>query len=148
MMVQLLIRRRRSRNVTPSTGYVREGPLQLSAPPNPGYVFDSWSANAPGGLVQIVATRVDDDVLVSVEDEGPGVPEAERETIFRRFHSVRPNGEQFGKHSGLGLAIARSILEGHQGAISISDRDDSLHGARFEVHLPAASPLADDEAMA
>ena len=111
-------------------------------------VDNAISFSPPGGLVQIVATRVDDDVLVSVEDEGPGVPEAERETIFRRFHSVRPNGEQFGKHSGLGLAIARSILEGHQGAISISDRDDSLHGARFEVHLPAASPLADDEAMA
>lgn len=111
-------------------------------------VDNAISFSPPGGLVQIVATRVDDDVLISVEDEGPGVPEAERETIFRRFHSVRPNGEQFGKHSGLGLAIARSILEGHQGAISISDRDDSLHGARFEVHLPAASPLADDEAMA
>lgn len=106
-------------------------------------VDNAISFSPPGGLVQIIATRVDDDVLISVEDEGPGVPESERETIFRRFHSVRPNNEEFGKHSGLGLAIGRSIIEGHHGAISISDRDDQLNGARFEVRLPAASPLAE-----
>ncbi|AUW58885.1 sensor histidine kinase [Sphingobium sp. SCG-1] len=96
----------------------------------------SFSPN--GGLVQIVATVADSEVLVAVEDEGPGVPLAERETVFRRFHSVRPEGEQFGKHSGLGLAIARSILEGHQGRISIGDRDDAQQGASFIVRLPMA----------
>src|SRR3546814_9717897 len=75
-------------------------------------VDNAVSFSPPGGLVQIIATRVDDDVLISVEDEGPGVPAAERQTIFRRFHSVRPNNEEFGQHSGLGLAIARSIVEG------------------------------------
>ncbi len=79
-----------------------------------------------------------DQVLVSVEDEGPGVPESEREHIFRRFHSVRPEGEGFGKHSGLGLAIARSIVEGHQGRISIGDREDAQRGASFVVRLPMA----------
>lgn len=110
-------------------------------------VDNAISFSPPGGLVQIIATRVDNDVLISVEDEGPGVPESERETIFRRFHSIRPNGEDFGKHSGLGLAIARSIVEGHHGTISISDRDDSLHGARFEMRLPASS-VAESEAIA
>ncbi|HEY9579253.1 MAG TPA: ATP-binding protein [Rhizorhapis sp.] len=111
-------------------------------------VDNAVSFSPPGGLVQIIATRVDDDVLISVEDEGPGVPEAERQTIFRRFHSVRPNNEEFGQHSGLGLAIARSIVEGHHGTIRIVDREDSLHGARFEVRLPAAAPLADGETIA
>jgi len=96
------------------------------------------SFSPEGGLVQITATVADDEVLVSVEDEGPGVPPEERETVFRRFHSVRPESEEFGKHSGLGLAIARSIVEGHQGRITIADRDDALRGARFDMHLPLA----------
>ncbi|PZU61138.1 MAG: sensor histidine kinase [Sphingobium sp.] len=95
------------------------------------------SFSPDGGLVQIVATVADSEVLVSMEDEGPGVPPEERETVFRRFHSVRPEG-QFGKHSGLGLAIARSIVEGHQGRVSIADRDDAQSGACFIVRLPMA----------
>ena len=96
------------------------------------------SFSPDGGLVQIVATVADNQVLVSVEDEGPGVPPEERETVFRRFHSVRPEHEQFGKHSGLGLAIARSIVEGHQGRVSVGDRDDTHSGACFIVRLPMA----------
>lgn len=96
------------------------------------------SFSPPGGLVQITATVANDEVLLSVEDEGPGVPLEERETVFRRFHSVRPEGEGFGKHSGLGLAIARSIVEGHQGRIAIADREDARSGARFDVYLPLA----------
>lgn len=101
-------------------------------------IDNAVSFSPDGGLVQIVATVADDQVLVSVEDEGPGVPEPEREHIFRRFHSVRPEGETFGKHSGLGLAIARSIVEGHQGRIHIGDREDAQKGARFVVRLPMA----------
>ena len=96
------------------------------------------SFSPPGGLVQITATVADNEVLLSVEDDGPGVPPEERETVFRRFHSVRPEGESFGKHSGLGLAIARSIVEGHQGRIAIADRENELRGARFDVYLPLA----------
>jgi two-component system sensor histidine kinase ChvG len=103
------------------------------------------SFSPDGGLVQIIATVADHEVLVSMEDEGPGVPPHERETVFRRFHSVRPEG-QFGKHSGLGLAIARSIVEGHQGRVSIGDRDDAQSGARFIVQLPMAQ--AGDPGMA
>ncbi|MET0371758.1 MAG: HAMP domain-containing sensor histidine kinase, partial [Sphingobium sp.] len=90
------------------------------------------------GLVQIVATVADNEVLVSVEDEGPGVPEEQREHVFRRFHSVRPEGEAFGGHSGLGLAISRSIVEGHQGRIAIADREDAQSGACFVMRLPMA----------
>lgn len=96
------------------------------------------SFSPPAGLVQITATVAGNEVLVSVEDEGPGVPPEERETVFRRFHSVRPEKDGFGKHSGLGLAIARSIVEGHQGRIVIADRDNAKPGARFEVYLPLA----------
>ena len=101
-------------------------------------IDNAVSFSPEGGLVQIVATVADNEVLVSVEDQGPGVPESEREHVFRRFHSVRPENEAFGKHSGLGLAIARSIVEGHQGKISIADRQDAQSGACFIMRLPMA----------
>jgi two-component system sensor histidine kinase ChvG len=77
-------------------------------------------------------------VIVRVEDDGPGVPAGERQAIFNRFHSIRPEGEAFGRHSGLGLAIAKAIVEGHTGSISVTDRDDDHQGARFTIRLPAA----------
>src|SRR5690606_23854899 len=65
-------------------------------------VDNAISFSPAEGLVEITATRVDDWVIVSVEDEGPGVPPEAREQIFKRFHSLRPPTEEFGKHNGLG----------------------------------------------
>jgi two-component system sensor histidine kinase ChvG len=96
------------------------------------------SFSPPGGLVEIAAARVGDEVRIRIDDEGPGVPPEAREAIFNRFHSVRPEGEEFGRHSGLGLAIARAIVEGHDGEIDVQDRDDAPSGARFTIRLPAA----------
>jgi two-component system sensor histidine kinase ChvG len=89
--------------------------------------------------VEIAATLADDEVIVRISDEGPGIPKQEREAIFRRFHSERPDSEDFGKHSGLGLAIARTIVEGHHGRISVRDRVDGKRGACFEIALPCAA---------
>jgi two-component system sensor histidine kinase ChvG len=80
-------------------------------------------------------------VEVVVEDEGPGIPEAKLEGIFERFYSERPHGEQFGKHSGLGLSISRQIVEGLRGRIAAENRRDAegrVMGARFIVRLPVA----------
>ena len=66
------------------------------------------------------------------------MPQELRESIFKRFHSIRPEAETFGRHSGLGLAIARAIVEGHDGTIAVTDRDDAPTGARFTIDLPAA----------
>ena len=88
------------------------------------------------GLVTVSAIAEDGSIVVRVEDEGPGVPEEARDAIFRRFHSVRPASEAFGTHSGLGLAIARTIVEGHGGMIAVESREDRLSGARFVVRLP------------
>ena len=96
------------------------------------------SFSPPGGLVEIAASEVGGEVRIRVDDEGPGVPDEAREAIFNRFHSVRPDGEDFGRHSGLGLAIARAIVEGHDGEIDVQDRDDAPSGARFTISLPAA----------
>ena len=96
------------------------------------------SFSPPGGLVEIAATHIGDEIRIRIDDEGPGVPSEAREAIFNRFHSVRPEGEGFGRHSGLGLAIARAIVEGHDGEIDVQDRDDAPSGARFTIRLPAA----------
>jgi two-component system sensor histidine kinase ChvG len=101
-------------------------------------IDNAVSFSPPGGLVEIAAARVGDEVRIRIDDEGPGVPEDAREAIFNRFHSVRPEGEEFGRHSGLGLAIARAIVEGHDGEIDVHDRDDAPSGARFTIRLPAA----------
>jgi two-component system sensor histidine kinase ChvG len=101
-------------------------------------VDNAISFSPPGGLVEIAVARVDDKVRIRIDDEGPGVPSDAREAIFNRFHSVRPEGESFGRHSGLGLAITRAIVEGHDGEIDVADRDDAPSGARFTICLPAA----------
>lgn len=101
-------------------------------------IDNAISFSPAGGLVEIAAIHVGDSVLIRVDDEGPGVPAELREAIFNRFHSVRPKTENFGRHSGLGLAIARAIVEGHDGEIDVADRDDAPSGARFTIKLPAA----------
>jgi len=103
-------------------------------------VDNALSFSPPGGEVRV---RVDVDaeqVAVTVADEGPGVPEERRGLIFNRFHSVRPDHEEFGRHSGLGLAIARAIAEGHGGSIVVGDRPDGKPGAWFELRIPVAQP--------
>jgi len=101
-------------------------------------IDNAVSFSPPGGLVEIAVARVGDEVRIRIDDEGPGVPAEAREAIFNRFHSVRPEGENFGRHSGLGLAIAQAIVNGHDGEIDVQDRDDAPSGARFTIRLPAA----------
>ena len=101
-------------------------------------IDNAVSFSPPGSVVEISATLADAEVIIRISDEGPGVPAQEREAIFRRFHSERPASENFGKHSGLGLAIARTIIEGHHGRIMVRDRVDGKDGACFEIALPCA----------
>ncbi len=88
------------------------------------------SAHESGGMIEI-----------SVEDDGPGIPEAKLEHIFDRFYSERPQGERFGQHSGLGLSISRQIVEALKGRVAAENRRDAaghVLGARFVVRLPRA----------
>jgi two-component system sensor histidine kinase ChvG len=101
-------------------------------------IDNAVSFSPPGGVVRVGATRAGEDVIVTVEDDGPGIPVAAREIAFERFHSDRPEIEAFGKHSGLGLAIAKTIVDGHNGTIAIEDRDSGTSGARFVIRMPAA----------
>jgi signal transduction histidine kinase len=78
-------------------------------------------------------------LLISVEDNGPGIPEQSLEAIFDSGHTTRRNGAAAadswaGTHRGLGLTITRSIVEGAGGRIRAINRPQG--GARFEIELP------------
>jgi two-component system sensor histidine kinase ChvG len=93
-------------------------------------------ADAP---IEISIAGDGETIDIAVCDHGPGIPATARERVFERFHSVRPAGEEFGQHSGLGLAIARTIAEAHSGTLSAEARNDGTDGARLVVSLPAWS---------
>ena len=100
------------------------------------------SFSPAGGEVTIELERDEARVRLAVIDSGPGIPPEAREQVFERFHSLRPSEEDFGSHSGLGLAIARTIAEAHDGTLKATDRRDGQTGARLVLDLPA---VADEE---
>lgn len=119
----------------------QDGPL--------GQVFRNLIDNArsfspPGGTVRVTLSRDETDpcpVRVRVEDDGPGMPPDNLDTVFQRFYTSRPKGTAFGSNSGLGLSIVRQIVEAHGGRVWAENRsgpDGAVAGARFIVALPAA----------
>ena len=95
------------------------------------------SFSPKGAPITVIIDRHGDDLRLMVCDEGPGIPVESREKVFKRFHSVRPEREDFGNHSGLGLAIARAIAEAHDGSLIAKDRPDGAEGACLSLQLPA-----------
>ncbi len=120
----------------------QEGPL--------GQVFRNLIDNArsfspPGGEVRVTLTHDRAAARVLVDDDGPGMPPENLETVFERFYTARPRGAAFGGNSGLGLSIARQIVDAHGGRIRAENRpatDGGVAGARFVVELPLRKPGA------
>ena len=104
-------------------------------------VGNARSFSPPSGTITLGLRRDGARITVSVEDEGPGVPAGMEEAIFRRFYTLRPEGEAFGAHSGLGLSIARQIADAHGGRLTCANRlgpAGAVIGARFRLELPGA----------
>jgi two-component system sensor histidine kinase ChvG len=104
-------------------------------------IGNAQSFSPPRGRIWVAAHEDGGFVEISVEDEGPGIPESRLENIFDRFYSERPQGEHFGQHSGLGLSISRQIVQALRGRIIAENRRDeggAVIGARFVVRLPRA----------
>ena len=92
------------------------------------------------GHIQIELTKDDETLTIKVMDNGPGIQIEDINRVFERFYTDRPEGEDFGQNSGLGLSISRQIIEAHAGQIDvknvISEKDGSILGACFEICLP------------
>src|SRR5262249_38320700 len=98
----------------------------LGNDPRLGQVIDNLIDNArsfspPGATVRVTCRRLKTDVVIMVDDDGPGVPEETTEKIFERFYTHRPH-QAFGQNSGLGLSISKQIIEAHAGPLLGGDR--------------------------
>ena len=92
------------------------------------------NASRYADVISIRALRSSRWLTIAVEDNGPGIPASKREEVFRPFHSLDAARNQNKKSSGLGLAIARDIIRGHGGEITLSD--SALGGLRAVVRIP------------
>ena len=118
-------------------------------------IENARSFSEPGGEVRVALRRqrmdLDEDlideserIVISVEDDGPGIPPHALERIFERFYTDRPN-QGFGQNSGLGLSISRQIVEAHGGQIWAENRPNPAGAAAkasalaTDVHAEAAS---------
>ena len=88
-----------------------------------------------GGTVEVRARRSPDGVVIEILDEGPGIPDAERSRVFERFERIDPARASSNGGAGLGLSIARWIVDLHGGDIHPENREP--HGCRMVVTLPA-----------
>ncbi len=128
-----------------------EGAVVLGQAGPLGQVFRNLIDNArsfspQGGVVSVSATversKEGQVVRAVIEDQGPGIPSENLETVFERFYTQRPKGTAFGGNSGLGLSIARQIINSHGGRIYAQNKDGlgrgESGGARLIVELPLA----------
>jgi two-component system sensor histidine kinase ChvG len=108
-------------------------------------IINAKSFSEAHGQVRVSVARVDSEVEITVEDDGPGIPEHALEKIFQRFYTDRPN-QGFGQNSGLGLSISRQIILAHRGRIwaenryrngSADEGEREAIGAKFVIRLPA-----------
>ena len=103
-------------------------------------VFNNLIENAikycqPGARIEVRVWRVEDRVMVSVEDDGPGIEAADLKTLFTPFRKTRAHARSEEHGAGLGLAIAKHMVHLHNGQISV--RSEIGVGTTFCVSLPA-----------
>ena len=103
-------------------------------------VDNAVSFSPPRSEVRITLSVAGGQAIVTIDDQGIGIPEDNLEAVFRRFYTERPAGHGFGKNSGLGLSISRQIVDIHRGRIFAAnirtEPGGPVKGARFTVVLP------------
>ena len=126
--------------------------LDVGTPPDPVMVsvivdrlvqvMDNLLANARSfspddGIITMRLEAGEGNAVLTMRDQGPGIPDSKTEAIFSRFYSERPKTEAFGQHSGLGLSISRSIIEAHGGSLTAANHPGG--GAEMTITLPLAA---------
>jgi two-component system sensor histidine kinase ChvG len=111
-------------------------------------IDNARSFSAPDGEVRVGLSRQRGRAFITIDDDGPGIPPENLESIFERFYTSRPKGAAFGGNSGLGLSIVRQIVVAHDGSVRAENRKvegadgeadtTAVAGARFTVILPEA----------
>ncbi|EHL98454.1 ATPase/histidine kinase/DNA gyrase B/HSP90 domain protein [Lentilactobacillus parafarraginis F0439] len=86
------------------------------------------------GLIKLATKRAYNKLIVSVSDSGPGIPDADKKQIFERFYRVDQSRNAKTGGNGLGLAIAKFIVQQHHGKIDV--RDNLPHGTTFVISVP------------
>jgi len=89
-----------------------------------------------GGKIVVGLERVNDEIILRIMDNGPGLSVEKVDRIFERFYTDRPESQGFGQNSGLGLSISRQIVEAHGGTLTAANRTDGQNGAVFTITLP------------
>jgi signal transduction histidine kinase len=117
---------------------VRVDPLAISR--ILGNLLDNAATHtSPGGPIWLLAVRDGAHAVLAVQDQGPGIPLADRDQVFERYaRGDQPTGRP-GSGLGLGLYIARRLAGANRGELRLSDPPDG-RGARVELRLPLATP--------
>jgi len=93
------------------------------------------------GRIKLTLSRTGKRIILTVEDNGPGIRADSIERIFERFYTDRPAEEAFGQNSGLGLSISRQIIDAHGGTLTAENipgaKPGDIQGARFVISLVA-----------
>lgn len=90
----------------------------------------------PGGRITVQSAPVDRQVMIAVSDTGTGIPPDEQERIFERFYRSNPARSNEVGSTGLGLSIAKHLVEAHRGRLTV--QSDVGRGSTFSVFLPRA----------
>ena len=88
----------------------------------------------PGSVICIRGTKTDGKAQISVEDNGPGIPEEMKSHIFEMFYTGKTTVADSQRSLGLGLALCHSIIEAHEGTLVLTDHNP--HGCNFTFTLP------------
>jgi signal transduction histidine kinase len=87
-----------------------------------------------GGGADVTLAADEKGITVTVDDQGPGIPEAELERVFDAFHRLEPSRSRETGGVGLGLAVVRTVIRGHGGDVTLANRAEG--GLRARVTLP------------
>ena len=85
-------------------------------------------------IIDIVATTTENEAIIEIKDQGPGIPKENLGRIFERFYTFRPEEKTFGNNSGLGLSICKQIIKSLNGTIIATNALEG--GAVFTITLP------------